>query len=498
MSDWFSADKDGLRQIHERIVARRGFGLIGGELYQNVMDTNATTCDIWVKKIRHKPRIRITCEDNGPGFVDLTHAWTMYAPSEKKSDPTKAGRFNIGEKVVLSFAYEASISTTSGLVVFDSQGRREYPRRKREQGTIFDAEIACTDERYQQLMDYMHRILVRPGLTLKLNGNVIPAQTPIHTFECQLPTEIGDELRPTRRIAKVEIYDVAESDTPMLYELGIPVVETEDRWHYNVCQKVPLNVDRDNVTPAYLKQVRVAVFNEMHAQIEEDDTTTAWVEEATSDEHCLDAAAETFRQKKYGDKSVSFDPTNPEANAEAVAHGYTVIPARGLTKGQRVNLKAAGVLRSSSQTFPTAGKGAYSDDPNALPVRILTGDEITPAMTMIEEYTKGLGQRLMDMDVHVKFVWCDKFGEGKPWGACYGRGHVLVEAGRFDFNVCRLGRKWFEEGAIPRVDELILHEFGHQYESNHLSSRYHEALTRLGARLKVESLKDAQWFGRFV
>ena len=27
----------------------------------------------------------------------------------------------------------------------------------------------------------------------------------------------------------------------MLYELGIPVVETGDKWHYSVRQKVPLN-----------------------------------------------------------------------------------------------------------------------------------------------------------------------------------------------------------------------------------------------------------------
>lgn len=498
MRDWFTAHKEGFRQIHERLVARRGFGLIGGELYQNVMDTDATTCDICVEKIRHKPRIKITCEDDGPGFADLTHAWTMFSPSEKKADPTKAGRFNIGEKVVLSFAYEASIHTTSGMVVFDEHGRREYPRQKREQGTIFQAELACTEERFQQLIDFMHRILVRPGLTLKVNGDEVPVRKPIHTFECQLPTEMGDDLRPTRRITKVEIYNAVESEIPMLYELGIPVVETGDRWHYNVCQKVPLNVDRDNVTPAFLRQVRVAVFNEMHTRIEDDDTITPWVEEATSDERCSDEAAETFRKRKYGDKSVSLDPTNPEANAEATANGFIVIPSRGLTKGQRANLKAAGVLQSSSQAFPTAGKGAYSDDPNASPVRVLTGDEITPAMTKIKEYAEGLGQRLMGIDVEVKFVWCDKFGEGKSWAACYCRGHVLAEAGRFDFNVFRLGRKWFEKGATPRVDGLILHEFGHEYESNHLSSDYHNALTRLGALLKVEVLKDAQWFGRFV
>ena len=35
MSNWFVAHKEGLRQIADRLVERRGFGIVGGELYQN-------------------------------------------------------------------------------------------------------------------------------------------------------------------------------------------------------------------------------------------------------------------------------------------------------------------------------------------------------------------------------------------------------------------------------------------------------------------------------
>ena len=50
MSRWFEADKLGLRQIAERLVERRGFGILGAELYQNVMDTSATACTITLEK----------------------------------------------------------------------------------------------------------------------------------------------------------------------------------------------------------------------------------------------------------------------------------------------------------------------------------------------------------------------------------------------------------------------------------------------------------------
>ena len=226
MTDWFAAHKEGLRQIHERLVERRGFGIIGGELYQNVMDTDATKCVFTISKVPNKPRIRIDVEDDGPGFHDLTHAWTIYAPSEKKADPRKAGRFNMGEKVVLSFAHEAAIHTTSGMVVFDSTGRHEYPRRKRDKGTLFSAELACNQERYDQLIEYLRKVVVRPGLSLIVNGEEIPHREPIHVFEHPLATEIGDDLRRTVRKAEVQLFDVSGDEVANLYELGIPVVET--------------------------------------------------------------------------------------------------------------------------------------------------------------------------------------------------------------------------------------------------------------------------------
>src|SRR5512135_1609714 len=99
MSKWFDADKDGLRQIGERLVERRGFGIIGAELYQNVMDTDATECLITLEKAEGQGKYLLACEDNDPtGFFNLRDAYTVFAPSLKKNNPEKAGRFNIGEK----------------------------------------------------------------------------------------------------------------------------------------------------------------------------------------------------------------------------------------------------------------------------------------------------------------------------------------------------------------------------------------------------------------
>jgi antirestriction protein ArdC len=77
------------------------------------------------------------------------------------------------------------------------------------------------------------------------------------------------------------------------------------------------------------------------------------------------------------------------------------------------------------------------------------------------------------------------------FSACYG-------SGRLDFNLLRLGHRWFEQGASEDVDSLLIHEFGHEYSDDHLSSDYHEALCRLGAGLKKLALERPEAMRDFL
>jgi hypothetical protein len=70
-------------------------------------------------------------------------------------------------------------------------------------------------------------------------------------------------------------------------------------------------------------------------------------------------------------------------------------------------------------------------------------------------------------------------------------------AGRLDFNLLRLGHRWFEQGATEDVDRLLIHEFGHEFSPDHLSEEYHEALCRLGASLKRLALEKPDELRRF-
>ncbi len=496
MSRWFEADKDGLRQIAERLVERRGFGILGAELYQNVMDTSATVCTITLEKAKVRGLYELSCEDNDPtGFADLSHAYTVFAPSLKKHDAEKAGRFNLGEKIVLAFCREARIETTRGTVVFNGKGREDQPRRRRDVGTKFWALIECRPDRHDEFLAYLGRILVKSGLTLSVNGVLVPERRPIAVFEETLFTEHGDDLKLTKRKCTVEVFEPSDGQTAMLYELDIPVVETGDKWHYSVRQKVPLNAERDNVPAAYLRDLRAFVFNHMHKLVTSEDTEEPWISAATSDDKVSDAALADFKEKKFGANAVAEDPFNIDANAAALTDGRTVIPRHGLTKGQRENLKERGLLVSSTQEFPTAGKGAYSDDPNAPPVEVVPGSEWSDGMRAIFDYTQGVAKRLIGKTLIIRFVhWPRR--EGGTWRACYGTGHVLGRS-MFDYNIGVLGRQWFENCVTEDVDGLILHELGHEFCTNHADENYYRALTKLGARLKAAALAEPEWFQHF-
>ena len=339
--------------------------------------------------------------------------------------------------------------------------------------------LKLTKQRLNEILDYMPTLLVRDNLKVTVNGSRIQQRDPIASWEETLQTEIGDDLRPTKRKTTISIYALQEGETPMLYELGIPVVETGDKWHVNIDQKIPLNTERDNVTPSYLKSVRVSVLNNMHNELTDEDTESTWVNEASSDKECSDEAVETFKVKKYGERSVAFDPANPEANAYAVSEGYTLIPSHGLTSGQRKNMKEADVLNTSSVQFPNAGRDAYGLDGE--PVEVVSDENQTEGMKSAKAYTEQLGKLVLGVDhLDVVFVRGQTRFQHGTFVACFFAGR----SPSIHYNVGNLGQKWFDDSVgTTRLDDLIIHEFAHHYESNHLSARYYKALSKIGAQI---------------
>jgi hypothetical protein len=255
--------------------------------------------------------------------------------------------------------------------------------------------------------------------------------------------------------------------------MGIPVCETGDRWHVNVHQKVPLSMERDQVTSAYLRKLRVHVLNEMFDQVEQDDATT-WARDAIADKDASDDAIERSVELRFGDKRVAYDPSDKEANNRAASKGYTVVHGRSLSKDEWVSAKRAEAILPAGQVLPTPQP--YSNDPGADPVKIIAREDWTPNQRITCEYAEYVGRRLTGESVIVTLV------KLPGWSAAY-------KAGKLDLSIVGLGKRIFDlvaerdRVAMDKFHQLLIHEFAHHFEVNHLSANYHEQCCRLGARL---------------
>lgn len=478
--DWFAVDKTGLAKVLEK----RGKAFALFELIQNAWDTNARKVQVRLEPVPNRPLARLVVEDDHPeGFDDLTHAYKLFAESGKKGDPSKRGRFNLGEKLVLALCETAEVVSTKGSVIFSAEGRKESPK-KRPIGTEFSGTIRMTRDELAEVERAIRTLIPPDGVVTIFNEQPLEARPPIRTFSATLPTDIADDegfLRKTQRQTEVTVHEVAAGETPTLYELGIPVVELSggERWHVNVHQKIPLNADRDNVTPAYLQTIRVLLANTMRDQLTKADVGQVWVSAATEDERVTPEAVEKVLDERFGKKRAIFDPTDHEANKALMHEGYTVIPGGALSKAQWSNVRSSGLAAPSGQIKPS-GK---QYDPNGRPEKVLDPEKYTAGQRGLVEYAKDLADKLLQRDITVRIV----SEVTEPHAAWFGGGGLT-------FNIGRLGKAWFEGPICEKHHELILHEFAHNRVKDHFTREFADEVGRLGAKLVSLALSDPAFF----
>jgi hypothetical protein len=233
---YFEVDKKGLAKLLEE----KGKQFAVYELIQNAWDTSAKKVDITFKKIPGRPLARIVVTDDDPdGFIDLTHSFTLFAESVKKSDPTKRGRFNLGEKLVLALCTEASVASTKGTVFFNEDGTRRESKAKdcrTKSGSVFTGFIKMNQQEFADVEEMVHTLIPPEGVVTLFNGELLERPEKVGEFSCSLQTVISDEegnLKRTKRITRVDVYEPRGS-IAHIYELGIPVVESGDRYDLDV------------------------------------------------------------------------------------------------------------------------------------------------------------------------------------------------------------------------------------------------------------------------
>jgi hypothetical protein len=477
---WLIVSIDGLRKTLER----KGKSFAIFELVQNAWDENATEVVVNLTEPNKEGISVLTCVDNSPeGYRDLSTAHTMFAESYKKNDPTKRGRFNVGEKHVLALCEEATITSTTGQVIFNRDRTRTTGTKKTKVGSHFRGELQLTVEEWEAMNKDVQRLF--PPVKTIFNGEELPQRRPIKKFEATLPTEVADErgiLRQRQRKAEVRLYKVRDGETPMLYEKGLPVVELECDWHVDVQQKVPVNIERDSVSGAYERAIYVAVLNEMHQHITtEDGATKEWVTTALEDTRVETAAVKTVVKVRFGEKAVVYDPSDIGSNKEATAGGRPIVHGGSLSKAAWTNVNRAkeqdaAFMPAAGKVCPTHAEGDESKTVNPEDY----GTDLERFVSLIER----VSPYLLEHAVTVKVI---DDPDGNIMGCTLWKKDTYI----FTINIAHQDvSDWIENY------ELLIHELAHHavQKNDHLCAAFHNAVTNIGARFGQLALNQPDLF----
>jgi hypothetical protein len=466
----FDVDVDGLKQTIAHEAPR-----VMLEPVSNALDTAAQ--QVLVRFHWRRGIAEFVVEDDDPtGFSSLTDAYTLFAPSSRKADPNSRGRFGFGEKEFIALAYPGpvTIRSTTGAVTFDGKTRSETraARACRARGSSVEARIRLDREDAEAFVQRLKTILVPDGVSLTLDlaeGTLILSPRPaLRSVVATLPTVLADAdgtLRPTRRQTTVSVHAVLDGETPMLYELGVPVVASDVPWHLNVHQKVPLSRGRDTVTPAFLRTLHAAVLEVTADLLDQQAARASWVHQGLAD-----VSAPVLRQVVHlihGADAVIADPSHPEETKRAVHEGRHVVYGGSFSKEVWQAIRTHDVL-------PPAGdvpELRRSVDVSASGTPAIPEAEWRPEWARVVRYARRLAPELAGREVTVS---CYRV----PVNAAASCG----QGGHLSFYVQNLpGSFWSNE---VQVDDLLLHEFAHLRVSDHLSDAFHTECTRLGARLR--------------
>ena len=472
-SEWFAVDKEGLAAL----VDGRGKAFILHELLQNAWDCpHVTRVDVTMETVPGKPLVALSIvDDDMNGFHDLIHAYTLFAPSSKKGDPEKRGRFNLGEKLVLSLCEEATIVSTTGSVTFSSQGRRRRKIR-RKTGTEFTATLRMTRDEYEEALVEIRKVMPPRYVATTINGVELKRHECLLSWRSMLPTVVADEkgvLRTKDRSTLISLYEIEPGEVATLYEMGIPVVELEAGvpWHVAIDQKIPLTMERDNITPSYRAKLHVALLNRMADGLASDDCRATWVTSALGSPAVSDGAVKAVVSKRFGEKAVIADPSDPEGENMAKASGYTVVPGGSFPGSAWDNIKRAEALLPAGKVTPSPKPFS----PDGTPITYIVREVWSSDMEGYVRLVNALAERV-DIEVLVDFT----MDRGWGFNAAYSPMVAGGSSGHMTVNFRRLGAAWFAPSNWQEQMKLIIHELGHHW-GHHLEESYHKALCRLAA-----------------
>ena len=450
------------------------------ELIQNAWDEapDASECRVTVELQPDGSATMVTVQDDGRGFSDISDAYTLMGHTDKRLQPTKRGRFNIGEKDVISVAIEAEIETVGHTVTFPRTGSRKQDPNSRSKGTKVSALMPWDERQSNELIERLRRF--RPPINFNYCRLFVNDQEIAHQSAKAVQTTIlqtvvqdvpGKPMRMTQRRTEIHISEPRAADGGWLYEMGIPVQDIDCPWDVDVMQKIPMSQKRDAVGHTYLNRIYAETLNATHGMLKQDEFGSQWVKRAIEHPQIKPQAVRATVKGRYGSSKAVFATLDQDANMRASAAGYGVANPGGLSKKEIKAFRENAGVKDSDEVFPTPPQPRKDYEPE-------------PGSNQAQ-----FAEWVVEMAAHCDLTATVRYFD-EPDNLRLADCSESTTTPTLRFNEARLDRAFFEPpyGTIDHW-ELLLHELGHalsgQSEIGH-GEAWGEGVSKAGALIAVQ------------
>ena len=471
----FTVSESGMRELNS---SREPWDLVK-ELIQNAWDEApfATECRVAVEPQPESGATMVTVQDDGPGFADIADAFTLMGHTSKRSKPDKRGRFNIGEKDVISVAIEAEVETVGSTVFFPRTGSREVKANSRRKGTVVKVLMPWNELQSSGLVAKLRCFRPPVNCRLFINDLEVPPRPAKALRSVSLPTVAqngpNEPMRTTQRRTETHFVEPADpSGERWIYEMGIPVRSISCPWDIDVMQKIPMSQQRNTISEAYLNRIYAEALNENHKKLERDELSSQWVKRAVEHQDTNPQAAKSALLGRYGSEVV-LATLDQEANRRAAEAGYSVLDPGALSSKERDLLQKHVGVKGSDEVFPTPPPphSDYEPEPGS-------NEEL-------------FAEWVVKMAGHCHLAATVRYFH-EPSSDRLADCSVSTASPVLRFNTARLGEKFFQPPyeAFEHWD-ILLHELGHALSNRPLHGEaWGEGVSKAGALIAVRMIRE--------
>jgi hypothetical protein len=473
MKNWFDIDNSGWKRMN---AGRPPYELVK-ELIQNILDENFQVAII--KYYYKSEQFILSIEDDIDGGIKDSSLITTVFMTGKSDSYLKRGRKGRGLKEFLSVCESAIVETVGNTVEFCADGSRKEFLNNRTIGTKISCVIKTEGwdrKAISQITKFLNKIIVYGNGGILVNGNEIKLRKSIYEIEnCHLMTQIieDDIQKDIYMNTTISLYEKMDSKG-WLYEMGIPVVETDIPFDVDIHQRIPLNDNRNEIACYYLKEVKTYIVRKMLHSLEKKDMLT-WASDGMQS-YRFDLTEQRFIATKIIGTDITdvvIKTDNKLMNDKARQNGFSLFDMDSLGYNFQEMIKE--VLVDAKDLIENIER-------DCIPVDV----EPTPEeLNFIKEHKK-LVKEAIGLDIDIKIVEKkEDLVTGNTVEAFYRKGNKSV----LSYNRLGMSPKTFAKPYCEKALSLLGHELGHEDYDEH-DFGFINSVTMYMARIIVHLMKE--------